>query len=341
MMRTRAIRAVAVALGLLSLAGCAAPPAPTPLPALVWPSPPEPGRIRYVGSVSRPEDLEIRKSWLRRVWEVIAGSTGVQIRRPYGVAVDPDGRLYVADSTGRVVHVFDRKEQSYRVIERIGPRRFEMPIGVAAAADGTVFVSDSELRTVAVFAKNGKLLRELGRDLLRPTGLALSPGGDRLYVVDTLGHQVAIFDRGGSWLGAFGERGTGPGELNFPTNIAVDRSGLVYVSDTMNFEVKIFSADGKPLGSFGRLGDGSGDLARPKGIGVDSEGHVYVVEGIHDVFQIFDRQGRFLLAVGGTGAGAGQFWLPMGLHIDREDRIYVADAYNSRVQIFQYLRGGS
>ncbi len=258
MMRRRAaVPGCAAALGLCLLGGCAAPPPPAPAPPLVWPPPPETARIRYVGSVSRPEDLEIRKSWLRRVWEVIAGGTQVEIRRPYGVVADSEGRLYVADSIGRVVHIFERNEQRYRAIEKVGSRRFQMPIGLAVAPGGTLFVSDSELRTVAVFAKNGKLVRELGRELLRPTGLALSPAGDRLYVVDTLAHQVAIFEPGGRWLGTFGERGAGAGELNFPTNIAADRSGLLYVADTMNFEIKVFSPDGKPLGKFGQLGDGT------------------------------------------------------------------------------------
>lgn len=333
------LRKTVLGSGLLLLAACAAPgPPPSPPPPLVWPPQPEPARIRYVGSIARPDDLEIRKSWLKKLWEVIVGGTEAQVLRPYGLWVDHEGRLYVADSAARVVHIFDPKARSYRAVERIGSRRFEMPIGVAVAPDGTLYVSDSELRTVAAIGRNGKLLREFGRDLGRPTGLALSPGGDRVYVVDTVNHQVAIFDPGGKRLGSIGRRGTGEGEFNFPTNVAVDRGGFVYVTDSMNFQVKIFAPDGRPVGKFGQLGDGTGDFSRPKGIGVDSDGHVYVVEGLHDVFQILDRQGRFLLAVGGTGTGPGNFWLPTGLHIDREDRIYVADSYNNRVQVFQYVK---
>ncbi len=333
-------RASALAGLVLLLVACGAPPAPPPPPLnLVWPSPPDPARVRYVGSLSKPEDIEAAKSWLRRVWDVIAGREDIHIQRPYGVAADREGRVYVADAAGRVVHVFDTRERRYRGIKELGRRRFEMPIGVAVAADGTVYVSDSELRVVVALDSRGKLLREFGRDLARPTGLALSPAGDRLYVVDTLGHQIAIFDPSGRRTGTIGGRGDGAAQFNFPTNIAVDRAGLLHVSDTMNFQVKVLRPDGTPVTGFGKLGDGTGDMNRPKGLGVDSEGHIYVVEGLHDVVQIFDRQGQFLLAIGGTGHEHGHFWLPTGLHVDHQDRIYVADSYNNRIEIFEYLRG--
>ena len=325
---------------LLAAAACGPThPSPATVPVLVWPSPPEPARVRYIGSLSRPQDIEAPKSWLGRVWEVIAGREEIHLQRPYGVAADRSGRVYVADSAARVVHIFDVNAQKYSAIKQMGKQPFETPIGVAVAPDGSVYVSDSQMRRVGVFDRSGKLLREFGQDLQRPTGLAVSPTGDRVYVVDTRAHQVAIFDPAGRRLGTIGQRGAGAAGFNYPTNVSVDRAGVVYVADTMNFQVKIFAADGQPRGHFGRHGDGSGDFAQPKGIALDSEGHIYVVEGIHDVLQIFDLEGRFLLGIGATGPTPGNFWLPTGLHIDGQDRIYVADSYNNRIQMFQYLRG--
>lgn len=335
-----ATRTVWLALTVLALVGCATPPPPAPPPPpLVWPSPPEPARVRYVGSISRPEDIQPPKSWLKRVWEAIAGREEIQIVRPYGLAVDGEGRLYVADSGSATVHVFDQSARRYRAISAVGRRSFQMPIGVAVATDGSVFVTDAGLRTVAVFDAKGVFVREFGGDLQRPTGIAIDPGRNRVYVVDTLGHSVAVFETTGRRIGTIAQRGAGTDGLNFPTNVAVDRDGALYVTDTMNFEVKMFSPEGKLLGRFGKLGDGTGDMSRPKGIGVDSAGHIYLIEGLYDVMQVFDRRGTFLLSIGSAGAGPGQFWLPTGLHVDGKDRIYVADTYNNRVQVFEYLRG--
>ena len=143
----------------------------------------------------------------------------------------------------------------------------------------------------------------------------------------------------GGYLGAFGMQGNGPGQFNFPTNIARDADGTLYVTDTLNFRVQAFDAEGRFLGMFGKLGDGAGDFDKPKGVAVDSAGHIYVVEGLNDVVQIFDQSGRLLLVFGESGAAEGQFWLPTGITIVN-DMVYVADSANRRVQVFQYLKAG-
>ena len=148
---------------------------------------------------------------------------------------------------------------------------------------------------------------------------------------------MVIVGFNGEYLGAFGARGDGPGQFNFPTNIARGADGRLYVTDTMNFRVQVFDADGGFLSAFGKLGDGAGDFDKPKGVAVDSAGHVYVVEGLNDVVQIFDESGRLLLAFGGSGSGDGQFWLPSGIAIVN-DLVYVADSANRRVQMFEYLK---
>ena len=53
----------------------------------------------------------------------------------------------------------------------------------------------------------------------------------------------------------FGQRGGGPEEFNFPTNITVDSDGKVYVVDTANFRIQIFDPEGKYLKTIGALGD--------------------------------------------------------------------------------------
>jgi DNA-binding beta-propeller fold protein YncE len=259
-------------------------------------------------------------------------STSPVLAQPYGIAVDADGRVLVADTYAQAIHVFDTARNRYSAV-RVTAKAL---IGVAVFRD-TLVVTDSAGQRVICLTPKGKVLWSLGKEagFERPTGVVAAD--DRVYVADTLAARIVTVSRDGKVLGTFGSRGGGPGQFNFPTNIARDPNGRLVVTDSMNFRVQIFEPDGRFLGAFGELGDGAGDFNRPKGVAFDSDGHVYVVEGLHDSVQIFDDAGRFLLAFGESGAGDGQFWLPSGIAI-RDDLIYVADAANKRVQVFRYLK---
>jgi len=303
--------------------------------AMVWPLPPQQPRIRFVTSFSTPKDLGFRRSFLGRVADFIRGrgrSDGIQ--HPYGIAVTPDERIYVVDSSARGVHVFDLLRGRYRFISRDD---FRNPIGIAVDDGGRVFVSDSEAGIIFILDADGDEVGRIDEGLVRPTGLAYSHVDSLLYAVDTGRHVVLAFAADGTLVRTIGERGVGAGQMNFPTNVAVDAAGLVYVADALNFRVQVFRPDGRPVDAFGQLGDAVGAFVRPKGIGVSAQGHVFVVEGLYDVVNIFDKQGRLLLNFGGAGRNEGQFWLATGLAVDHRDRIFVADSYNGRIQVFQLL----
>jgi sugar lactone lactonase YvrE len=322
----------------LAVAGEGAPKKPVPsvaVPAasrLVWPPPPAPARIRFVRTLD-PVSVRGKPSLLAKVWRVIVGAPEVtQMQQPYGVALGPDKKVYVADTFGGRIHVYDLKKPGHSAINVHG----QSLIGVAAAP-GRLFVTDSVAGVVMGLDLKGHTLWSLGRKggLLRPTGIVAAD--DRLYVVDTMRHAVVMVSLTGVYLGAFGAQGEGPGQFNFPTNIARGEDGRLYVTDTMNFRVQVFSAEGEFLNAFGKLGDGAGDFDKPKGVAIDSAGHIYVVEGLNDAVQIFDTSGHLLLAFGGSGSGDGQFWLPSGIAIV-DDLVYVADSANRRVQVFEYLK---
>ena len=307
-------------------------PQPATGPVLEWPSPPDPARIRFVRSLN-PAAVLGKPSMLSRVWRTLVGRDDVpRLAQPYGIAVGPDQKVYVADTTARAVHVFDLRKPGYTRIPVAGTSL----IGIGVAG-GQLFVTDSTSGRLMCLDERGRSRWTLGRKdgFLRPTGLVTGP--DRVYVVDTLGHRVVMVSPAGQILGWFGTRGSGPGQFNFPTNIARGADGRLYVTDTMNFRVQIFDADGRFVRAFGQLGDGSGDFDKPKGIAVDSDGHIYVVEGFNDVVQIFDERGQLLLVVGSSGSRDGQFWLPSGIAIV-DDVMYVADSANQRLEVFQYLK---
>jgi DNA-binding beta-propeller fold protein YncE len=315
------------------------------LPHIVWPKPPEIPRIRFVNSISRPEDLQITAGVFKRFIRYMAGEIETSITSPYGVTTDSSGRLYVVDTFLGLVHVFDVTKTRYYSFPS-GDTTLLSPIGIAIdEKKGRIYISDSKAGRVKIFGRGGReFVGEIGKGALkRPTGIAINEKTSELLVVDTLGALIYRYVLSHHKVkGTFGGRGKEKGRLHYPTNIWVTGDGHILVSDSLNFRVQVFSAGGRFLSTFGSAGDGPGYFSRPRGVASDSDGNIYVVDALFDNVQIFNREGRLLMAFGGPGKGYGAFWLPSGIFIDRNDTIYVSDSYNKRVQVFQYVkRGGS
>lgn len=310
---------------------------------LVWPPAPETPRVRFVRSISSPEDLKIRRSSLFKkiVRKVVGlGESDASLVSPYGITTDSRGRIVVVDPKGAAVHVYDAAGKKYTRIGAPKGHQFVSIVGVAVDGEDNIYVSDTATGKLFVFGRDGKYRRLVGSDegeFNRPSGIAVDREAGRLYVVETVAGRVEVLTLGGRRLFEFGRPGTGDGEFNRPTQISL-RGDRVYVTDALNARIQVFDAEGRFVAKLGRRGAGPGDMERPKGVATDSEGHVYVVEGLHDVVQIFDRDGRYLMDFGGTGSERGSFYLPTAIHIDANDQIYVADPFNRRVQVFRYLR---
>jgi DNA-binding beta-propeller fold protein YncE len=332
---------------LLLLAACAS--APKEEIDLVWPLPPETPRIKFVKTLSSSKDVQPQSLAQRIRTSVVGDDPVAELGKPYAVHVDRKGRVLVADSAWRKVLVFDEAGRDFFILGTDGPGVLINPRGVTSDAQGRIYVSDVSQNRIVVYDENGRFQLAMGLQgqLDKPVGVAINEALKRMYVVSTGStatqtHKVTVFDSGtGNLLFEFGGRGIADGQLNFPTNIAVDASGKVYVMDSFNFRVQIFDADGKFLSKFGGIGAGFGQFSKPKGIGVDSEGHIYVSDAAFNNVQIFDQEGKLLLFFGEMGSRPGQFWLPAGLAVDARNRIYVADQYNKRINIYQYLSQGA
>lgn len=303
------------------------------IPHLVWPSAPEPARIELVGIFNNAEDLGLHKSFSQKLRDLLAGSDDRSMIRPYSIAATQN-LLAVADPNMAVVHLFNTQKKTYNQLKGSGDQSFGTPIGVTFG-DDKLFVADSELNVVFILDRRFNPLETLD-NFQRPTGLAFDPVRKRLYIADTLAHEIHVYDLNGNLQFKIGERGEQNRQFNYPSHLSFADDRL-FVNDTMNFRIQVFDPDGRHLQTFGKHGDGSGYFAQPKGVAVDSEGHVYVADAMADRVQVFGQDGTFLLGFGNKGEGPGAFRMPTGLAI-WEDMIYVVDSHNQRVQIFRYLR---
>lgn len=185
----------------------------------------------------------------------------------------------------------------------------------------------------------------MGRGFNNPVDLAFG-SDDIIYVINRVGPEVSarlsykritICTRNQEYIGEFSTGGTEPGEIMWPTAIAVGRDGRVYVSDEALNRISIFDPKGHFLDMWGTNGRKYGQLDRPAGIAFNSDGNLLVSDGLNHRIQIFTPDGRFLDAWGSHGDTNGKFNIPWGIAEGRDGKVYVADWRNDRIQVFDAL----
>jgi DNA-binding beta-propeller fold protein YncE len=328
---------------LAALAGCAAPAPvfPPVTPPIVWPSPPDMPRIRYIGELRGEASLHRRPSGWEAIQAVLTGPRrmtafvqplAVAARGPRVAVTDPGA------AGGAAIHVLDVETREFTTL-----RTPEMtwPIDVAFVMD-RIAVADAQAACVFVFDPASSAVRVIGRSrLVRPVGVAWDSTAQRLWVLDAGAHAIVPFTLAGEAGEQLGTRGASAGEFNFPGGIAIQPgqpAPRLAVADSMNFRVQVIPTDASDPLAFGEKGDAAGNMAFPRDVAIDSDGHIYVLDKHFENVQVFDQEGRLLLAFGGEGNGPGQFNLPAGLTIDEHDRLWIADTHNQRVQVLQYLK---
>jgi sugar lactone lactonase YvrE len=339
---TRLSRLLALTALLVSTACASAPKKPPE--DLVWPPPPDKARVKFVKAFSREEDL--RTGTFDVAMRVLVPSPGdAVVAQPTGLALSPDEKvLYVAcSSAGRVLRV-DLATGGMKIVAQDEGRTPAKPFSVATDAAGNYFVSDLGQNAIWVYAPSGKFLRRLQSALLeRPTGIAIDRRRQLLYVVSGVSnysskHRVEVFSLTGEHLRTIGTRGSGPGEFNFPTNLAVGADGSLYVADMLNFRIQVFDAEGQLLGMFGQIGAGMpGTFDKAKGVALDAFGNIYVTDSQQGYVQIFNPKYQTLMAFAGRATIRGFMLVPTAIAIDSKNTIYVADFAAGLVNVYQLI----
>jgi hypothetical protein len=133
---------VASILAVIALAGCAGTAKEPVVQAPVfYPPLPNPPRIQHLVTITGERDVAPPPSGFIKF--IVGEEVSEQrLRQPYGVAMF-DGKLYVADSRGPGLAVFDLPHQRFQFITGSGNGRMRRPINVTIDADGIKYVTDT------------------------------------------------------------------------------------------------------------------------------------------------------------------------------------------------------
>jgi DNA-binding beta-propeller fold protein YncE len=228
-----------------------------------------------------------------------AEAPGGTFNEPWGVAVGPDGSVYVADTWNHRVQKFTAEGQFVTMWGYFGqaenPDAFWGPRDVAVDAQG------------------------------------------RVYVTDTGNKRIAVFDANGEFITQFGEAGMDPGQFDEQVGIALGADGLAFITDTWNQRVQVFAAEPgttnfTPLTTWEVYGWFGQSLDNKPYIAVDSANNVYVTDPEGPRVLKFDLNGKFLAAWGDYAVDAGSGTLYSGVAVDAERGVlWITDANGGRV----------
>ncbi|MFN2251031.1 MAG: VWA domain-containing protein [Anaerolineae bacterium] len=199
------------------------------------------------------------------------------VYHPEGVALSPDGIMYVAETGNHRVSSWLINGDADKRWGSRGPGRgqFEAPEDVAVDADlDRLYVADTGNRRVQVLNRRTGVFQDSWTDVGLPRGVAVASDGT-VYVSDADGHRVLAFDPEGSLVGTLGEPGRDDGQLDAPLGVSVGPDGLVYVADSGNQRVQWFEASGAFSGLLS-LDSRAAPGGIPRDVGVDAAGDLYV-----------------------------------------------------------------
>lgn len=266
-----------------------------------------------------------------------------QVDKPTAMAVDAQGKVYVAESLKNRVRVFAQGGGLLATLSNLSK-----PVSVAVDPGGQIYVGSAWKGNVTVFSSGLNELFKLGDgdgEFIQPADIDIAADG-LIYVVDTEKSTIQVYNPSGEKLKSIGTPGSGAGQLHHPTSLAIDpvSSELVIldhqqINDPMagylidGARIQYFSTDGAFLRGYGKFGYdmNAGQLSRPIQLAVDGTSRIYVTDTWLNRVLVYSNTNDFLGMINNSGA---PLRTPLGLSIATTGRLYVASMLSGRVNVF-------
>ncbi|XP_053323314.1 E3 ubiquitin-protein ligase TRIM71 [Spea bombifrons] len=269
------------------------------------------------------------------------GDQDGKLCRPWGVCVDREGYVIVADRSNNRIQIFKPCGTFHHKFGSLGsrPGQFDRPAGVACDSSRRIVVADKDNHRVQVFTFEGQFILKFGEKGTKngqfnyPWDVAINSEG-KILVSDTRNHRVQLFSPDGTFLNKYGFEGALWKHFDSPRGVAFSQDGYLVVTDFNNHRLLIIKPDCQSAHFLGTEGTGNGQFLRPQGVAVDQEGRIIVADSRNHRVQIFEPNGSFLCKFGTQGSGFGQMDRPSGIAVTPDGTIVVVDFGNNRILAF-------
>ncbi len=156
-----------------------------------------------------------------------------RMRDPYGVAINAEGVVYVADTGNRRIDAFSPEGAFlFGFGPKIGQFMLLEPVAVAWDAAGFVYFVDKGLKRVFKCEPSGTYIASWGAEgdgpgeFQSPVSIAFD-GQNYLYTLDSRLRRVSVHTKDGKWLADFFAGGKQERELLEPVSVSVQGDKLV------------------------------------------------------------------------------------------------------------------
>lgn len=288
------------------------------------------------GQIAVPADKRIDAT----ITGILLAPPDKPMHMPTDVAVDPAGRVFVADGANDQIVVFDAKGQFDFLITQPGARKLSGPVALTVDPENQLWIADTGNHRLLVLTARGKFVEQIDLPELdnathqpRPTGLAITADAKRTYVVDSANHRVMIRDNiEKQWI-SLGRFGRSLGQFQWPFMVCIGLENYVYITEVIGARVQRISPGDRWSGRVGRWGVQLGQLYRPKGIVADTAGRIFVSDSTLGVVQVFDPRGTIQGVLTDQQGQVLRFDHPMGMCFDPAGNLYVVELGANRVAI--------
>ena len=167
-----------------------------------------------------------------------------------------------------------------------------------------------------------------------PGSVAVTPEGDRVYVVDTGERLVRVFTPEGGERARLVPPATTMA-TRMPVSVAVAPDGRFFVSDRMRVAIDMYTPAGGYIGAF-RPEAVLDEPWQPLGLSFDGAGRLLVTDlslGNHRIL-VFRTAGFLDTTLGEGEQGGRGLSFPYAATADAQGRTYVSDSNNAVVEVF-------
>jgi RHS repeat-associated protein len=277
----------------------------------------------------------------------VANRFGSDLEYPFGgVAVDTDGKIYLADIFTKQVSILNQAgaQTNYFMLKNnvsADPMSsYGQPSGLAISAAGSLFITDILQLDAQSVSKTGEfgfmLYGSPDKNFKQPSWVAVDDANDRIYITDVQNYRVSVFDRSGNPVGTMGELGGFPGQFISPSSVAVDHSGNIYVADMFSGIISKFDKNRnfvRRWGGFGiaAYGGTEGKSAGAGGIAAGPDNRIFVLDVMNERVQVFSPDGDFIQTIRAQDIGGAVLKYATGIFVDNYGSVYVSEMARGRL----------